>query len=139
MGSCVALNCDKVAVRVDCAVHSWPALRTHQSARWLRLNCRDVKTVGSRKDVYSERFQLLSEHSGFCWRLRKPGAVPCYHPGRQLAAQYRSSGREREADKSTEDDEVEADGEGEMELDETEGIGEETAYLKDYEEGVIAL
>jgi len=25
---------------VECAVHSWPALGTHQSARWLRLNRR---------------------------------------------------------------------------------------------------
>ena len=50
-------------------------------------------------------------------------------------AQYRSGGREREVDKLTED--VEAD--GEMELDETEGIGEETGYLEDHEEGVIAL
>jgi len=139
MGSCVAPSCGNVAVRVECAVHSWPVLGTHQSALWLQLNCRDVKTVGSRKNVYSEHFQLLSEHSGFCWRLRKPGAVPCYHPGRQLAAQYRSSGREREVEELKEDGEVEADGEGEMELDETEGIGEETAYLKDYEEGVIAL
>jgi len=52
-------------------------------------------------------------------------------------AQYRSSGREREVDKLTEDGEVEAG--GEMELDETEGIGEETGYLEDHEEGVIAL
>jgi len=58
MGSCVAPNCGKVAVRVECAVHSWPALGTHQLARWLRLNRRDVKTVGSKKDVYSEHFRL---------------------------------------------------------------------------------
>jgi len=38
-----------------------------------------------------------------------------------------------------ENGEVGADGEGEMELDETEGIGEETGYLEDHEEGVIAL
>jgi len=54
-------------------------------------------------------------------------------------AQYQSSGREREVEELTEDGEVEADGEGEMELDETEGIGEETRYLEDHEEDVIAL
>ena len=58
MGSCIAPNCGKVAVRVECAVHSWPALGTHQLARWLRLNGKDVKSVGSRKDVYSEHFRL---------------------------------------------------------------------------------
>jgi len=52
-------------------------------------------------------------------------------------AQYRSSGREHEVDKLTEDGEVEAD--GEIELEETEGIGQETGYLEDHEEGVIAL
>jgi len=81
----------------------------------------------------------LSEHSVFGSRLRKPGAVPCYQPGRPLAAQYRRSGREREVEELTEDGEVEAAGEGEMELDETEGIGEETGYLEDHEKGVIAL
>ena len=49
-------------------------------------------------------------------------------------AQYRSSGREHEVDKLTEDGEVEAD--GEIELEETEGIGQETGYLEDHEEGV---
>jgi len=85
----------------------------------------------------SDLVYQLSEHSGFCWRLRKPSAGPCYQPGRSLVAQYRSSGREREVDKLTEDGEVEAH--GEMELDETEGVGEETGYLEDHEEGVIAL
>ena len=53
-------------------------------------------------------------------------------------AQYRSSGREREVDKLTEDG-GEVEGDGEMELDEIEGIGEEIGYLEDHEEGVIAL
>ena len=47
--------------------------------------------------------------------------------------------REREVEESAGDGEVEADGEGEMELAKTEGIGEETGYLEDHEEGVIAL
>jgi len=64
---------------------------------------------------------------------------PPYQPGHPHAAQYRSSGREREVEELTEDKEVEADGEGEMELDEAEGIGEETGYLEDHEEGVIEL
>ena len=34
------------------------ALGIHQLARWLRLNRRDVKTIGSRKDLYSEHFRL---------------------------------------------------------------------------------
>jgi len=72
----------------------------------------------------------------FCLHI---SVFPCYQPGRPLAAQYRSSGREREVEDLTEDGEVEAGGEGEMELDETEGIGEETGYLEDHEKGVIAL
>ena len=93
--------------------------------------------LGQSDPVYQYQIRCLSILSFVEDCGNQPLSPVINHAGRPLAAQYRSGGREVE--ELTEDGEVEADGEGEMKLDETECIGEETGYLEDHEEGMIAL